>query len=105
MEVHGGGSHSSTNMAAKGGRARGSNNNNTRGRGSGHDGFGCGQKVGHGGGRVQGGAPSDVVCQLCGSIKFVIDTSSFHTVLTESTWRIPNPSIKDMRRRRRMAKH
>lgn len=62
MEVHGGGSHSSANMAAKGGRAGGGNNSNTGGCGGGHGGFGCGQKGGHGGGRVQGGAPSDVVC-------------------------------------------
>lgn len=58
--LHGGGSHPSTNMAAKGGRGGG---NPSRGRGGG---CGNGRGGGRGGGRGQGGASSGVVCQLCG---------------------------------------
>ncbi|XP_066385162.1 uncharacterized protein [Miscanthus floridulus] len=55
-EMHGGGSQSSANMAAKG--ALGGNHNNPRGRG----GFKRGQKGGCSGGH--GGGPA-VTCQLC----------------------------------------
>jgi hypothetical protein len=63
MELHGGGYQSSANMATKG--CRSGNNSNPRGRGAGH-GSGRGQRRGRDGGRSQGGAPSGVICQLCG---------------------------------------
>jgi hypothetical protein len=38
-------------------------------------------------------------------VKFVIDTSGFHIAFTRSTCKIPSASIKDLRRRRRMAQN
>lgn len=63
MEIHGGGSQSSANMATKGGRGGGGNGSH-QGCGSGRGGFGRRYKGGRSGGR--GGAPSGVVCQLYG---------------------------------------
>jgi histone deacetylase 1/2 len=63
MELHGRGSQSSANMAAKGGHGGGGGYNNTRGRG----GFGHGMKGGRSGGRGQGSNfQAGVFCQLCG---------------------------------------
>ena len=67
MEIHGGGSQSSANMAAKGGRGGGGNFNSPRNRnGGGRGGFGRGGRGGRGNGGRGPNFQAGVFCQLCG---------------------------------------
>lgn len=69
MELHAGGSHSSANVASKGGHGNGGF---SRGRGGGRGSGGRDQRGGCGGNRAQGSSSSDVTCQLCGKERHMV---------------------------------